>query len=1038
MGTVESKSVADVGKSTESMLASLSNGRRFSLLQQVPSYTSKSDYSDPASSSSASSDAMGNGRGGSASDGRVTSFTSSLLPASSALEKSFILMKQLRHPNIFHYLRHTPWNGRQCSVTGLPVCDLLYTSSRTGGVELAPSAAFTSQTVSEAIFGLVGITSAVKVLTTANLHIRRLHWSHFAITAVRTPPVISSTAVHHGRWVVADLTQVAHAQQLQCPDPLVASVTNGAALALCLLEIIGLLLDSPLHRVQVVALVRRVCAMTLRVPHPTTGASTSAHERGDGGAGVADQGSSASSLELEISDVTATFDALLAALRVLKVQTADFVSGASSVAAASSPVRDDGDEDPHLRQVQGAIEGTTPPPPDPPTPHRTPTPLGSTLRRADSSFACDANSAPVNPILALIDWIYATIAAAVAVPTDAPHDRHQHGAAHLDVLVSILVDGLRDPLTVCLTQGAQLHMCYSSDVFEMNKKTAGAGHVANDSFVPSSRQEQVDREKQSDHEEHQDPVASTNLGDYSPRIDVRSHGATVTVDGAAGASSSQLAAAYAIILEAVMALHQDTSEASSSLSMPAAMTVFERRVAPWLLDVVHLVQHDAWSLFEFVFATMNSHRPLLSPAMQQALLPPVVSRMLLLSRDSVCRVNGLHHLEHLIQFLPTTELCPDLLLLIGFAFFQTRGRVARFVRQVEAGRSDDELDVVLFLCRASKAYVRHLLTVRSEVQRRVKQRLLVDSKTSLGLVDELVVKEAVLLVTQMSCILDEQMMVSAPALYREGLRLVRTLVLALVENGRAAIETDVEQQGHRSIAATASVYTVAHVLYYGAVELREVALSVLLALCAPQVSDVAASSKLPLSWQSITQWWLPLVNPLVGVKEERIRVPASQVAILLVGALKLMTPPPPPPSSSSPLGVVSPLSYPSHLACIGAFERFLASRPSNADLPLSDGVPSSVGLQHQFQTQFATHLHKPLLLPMYVELRREVTGSTNSGVDEATGAVLALRSKESALQALSDAVSPSNCGGGLGPLKYVTSSDLAFGGDSAVLPQPHI
>jgi hypothetical protein len=97
--------------------------------------------------------AMGFDDGGEPGGGgiRVTSLACSLPSSRVAVERSVVLLKQLRHPNVLHYLRHAAWNGKTCSVTGLPPCHFTYAykgsdtaaSSSSGGRGPTSSCSFT-------------------------------------------------------------------------------------------------------------------------------------------------------------------------------------------------------------------------------------------------------------------------------------------------------------------------------------------------------------------------------------------------------------------------------------------------------------------------------------------------------------------------------------------------------------------------------------------------------------------------------------------------------------------------------------------------------------------------------------------------------------------------------------------------------------------------------------------------------------------------------------------------------------------------------
>jgi hypothetical protein len=252
---------------------------------------------------------------------------------------------------------------------------------------------------------------------------------------------------------------------------------------------------------------------------------------------------------------------------------------------------------------------------------------------------------------------------------------------------------------------------------------------------------------------------------------------------------------------------------------------------------------------------------------------------------------------------------------------------------------------------------------------------------------------------------------------------------------------------------TGTVFTVAQLMYYGPLELREMTLNLMIALCTGPAEKLFRKQQLqgsttgrdesvetgaddgpsvPLSWSAITQWWLPLANPLTGVKEERLRVPACRLCELLARSLAAIGPPAqvsrssipssgeaPESESSSAAGASrSTFSFPSHLACISAYEAMLQSRPTYTREHQGGAV--------NLQTLFANHLQKSMLGPLYADLRRSLPHANNNGVDEATKAVLALRAKDTGDAWAREANN--------GPLKL--ASDTGAGCDSVLLPPP--
>jgi hypothetical protein len=1010
MGAVESKSVSDTSKSVEAILVA-AQPRLFAAFTGIPSFTTKADYSDAAANGAV-----------------VTTLTSSLPNRRAELERSFVLMKQLRHPNVFHYLRHTSWTGKMCSVTGLPVALLSYSTSRRPAgssdaqscdPQLAVSPEFLAQATSEVIYGMTGIVDAAKVLTGAKLLVKRLHWSHILVSSLQQPlsstlPARRSGAVHFGRWLLGDLTQISAASSVA-----EAAVVNGASLALFILDVLALLLNSPRHRAEVIGVVRRLCGSWAK--SEDTNPETLEHAELDGNKnkkssvddGADDRGVSA--VELDVAETNSLFDALLAALRAATPPAMD-PKNPPPPQTTQTACGDEKDDDRAPGASQSSVEPTAATAETVTSPR---SPVASAWYSGDCPSEADASRAGARPacekpLLRLFDWLFARISGGVAFDPSAGNEEGGGGdllpASIFDSLRDILVNGLQDPLTVCLNQGAQLHLFYSTDVYEANKL-----HFA-------ATQEPTELSTQLNSALASEAAVDSPVSRLAPGV----------------ASQSQLAGAYATILSAVKAMHEQAA------CDDGGDALFERRVAPWLLDVSHMVQHDAHDLFPYILGTLSSFRPILRPELQKSLLSTVAARMLVTSKDTVARVNGLRSLQLVIQFLPTCVLCPDFIALAGFTMFQARVRFLELLEKTRAaagGVADHLHDDVVFLCRASRAYVRHLHTVEAEIAARAARKELASGTAAAVLYHELLFKEAVLLAVTMTSA-ENSLLQNHPQLFSEALRVARAVVLALVASLKAALTPFLRlsrtcEDLRQMPTVSGAVYTISHLMYYGSVEIREMTINLLLALCTAERAAADEEPNAPrdssrrcgvpraeptfvLTWQTITQWWLPLASPLAGVREERLRGPACQLAALLVGCLPVIGPPTPTPSEAAASGGAS-FAFPSHLGCIAAYEAMLNSRPYSVD--------GSAG--NNLQAVFAGQLQKSILGPLYTELRRVLPNASSAGVDEATGAVLALRSKD-----VGDAWVRDGCNG---PLKLVSAANDAAGGeDSVLLPPPLI
>jgi hypothetical protein len=892
----------------------------------APVFTTKVDYIDislqsllpPSSTQRGGASANGGGGGNtsatsssSASSNQQHPHVTCLMTSSAAwasrraiLERAAHIARMTTHPNIFRCVKSNENSTKQFTVIGAPQIEWLVppTTAATSATTTSSSDRLLQWSVSETIVGVAGIVDAVatllatqtnSVLTSLRLHqvAVAMHRGMSASGRGDDGPSITrmgasyfdASYVHAGRWVLHDTTTLE-------PQPKggAGRVPIGVSLrsvALFVLEALGSVGRHSSLRSEIFDVVRRSLQPSTSAAHlvnasvdETSDASPQRRQLSTGGTsadltvgGVSSQltdgrigtppaspsphgGSSASATLVAMRTVESIFSILMEDIRLTIERgnssgninsgannNSSLVGGADGSFGAVS--NDDGAAAPaHIGDNSSA--GTSSSPPS----RSSATPVHLDQAPSFAALSEEGESSSNTGVERLLQWVHYALMDAVH---HAPYLQPSDVVRLLEELRDILRVDLKDPLSTLLRHGQSLYLY-------------GA------------------------HDEHHGSGASKKLDAYEDMC----HAAFVIRRDYLSSNNNQQHHVSP----------SNSSFATGAAASTAQATAWERRVLRWLLHPSHVSQPEAHTLLDYVFSTIGSPTALISKDVLEAVAVDWLTEV----RNPSCRAAALRYGNVLFAALP-----PDRLggLLTSTAYVLMQGRTC-LGRCMNMGKTKGQVAPIMPPAHVATAL--NCARAFVEATPALVEELLcspyldsVDRNMNKFLLQHVLLKELALLFR--ACAVADDMMVlevygnrslqAATKLLKQTLHTFSVLATPCLQR--------LATQDYRSPlldvlpSAMWFVASCGYGVYYGTSESRERVFSILSALLLHgHVKPAAASSLavsdstnvpaagLPVSNALIMRWWLPMVTPLCGSSDARLRLAACHLAAALT---KLLT-----------------------------------------------------------------------------------------------------------------------------------------------------